>query len=65
LEGFGNAATLVNINSSRFAKYIELNLSTLGHVDGGEQIMYFTFFYSFWWNNLIFHCLSVFFTIVK
>ncbi|GFN96047.1 myosin iiia [Plakobranchus ocellatus] len=36
LEAFGNAGTIMNPNSSRFAKYLELSISDRGRVEGGR-----------------------------
>lgn len=35
LEAFGNAQTIMNENSSRFAKYLELSFEENGQVLGG------------------------------
>lgn len=39
LEAFGNAATEMNDNSSRFGKYLELHFSKSGVVLGGEYMV--------------------------
>ncbi|KAK3096266.1 hypothetical protein FSP39_025127 [Pinctada imbricata] len=40
LEAFGNARTVMNINSSRFAKYMELNFNTHGKITGARLTEY-------------------------
>ncbi|XP_077997309.1 myosin-IIIb-like [Glandiceps talaboti] len=40
LEAFGNARTVINDNSSRFGKYLELKFTQLGHVTGAELSQY-------------------------
>ena len=40
LEAFGNARTLMNDNSSRFGKFIRINFTPDGRIDGGQLSTY-------------------------
>ena len=40
LEAFGNAQTVINDNSSRFGKFLELYFTETGHVIGAEITQY-------------------------
>nr|XP_006825854.1 PREDICTED: myosin-IIIa-like [Saccoglossus kowalevskii] len=40
MEAFGNARTVINDNSSRFGKYLELKFTPMGHVIGAEISQY-------------------------
>ena len=40
MESFGNARTVINNNSSRFGKYLELHFTADGHVVGAHVSEY-------------------------
>lgn len=40
VEAFGNAATVINENSSRFGKYLEMTFTTSGKVTGAKMTEY-------------------------
>lgn len=40
MESFGNARTVINDNSSRFGKYLELHFTLEGHIVGAHLSEY-------------------------
>ena len=40
MEAFGNAKTVLNDNSSRFAKFVDLSFSKVGKVTGAKVSVY-------------------------
>ena len=39
MEAFGNARTIINDNSSRFGKYLELHFTSDGALTGGRRLL--------------------------